>query len=114
MAATALPNPNSGIDGVTLSDGRHLLVYNHTIRGGPSPRGREMLNVAVSEDGARWKAALVPEREAGEFSYPAVIQTGEGLVHATYTWKRARIRHVVIDPTKLRLRELGEDGKWPE
>ena len=33
---------------------------------------------------------------------PAIIQTADGFVHATYTWHRERIRHVVIDPAKLR------------
>src|SRR5262249_47995036 len=78
---TALPNPNSGIDAVTLKDGRHLLVYNHT------PNGRSPLNVAVAKDGKTWQAALVLEKEPGQYSYPAVIQTADGLVHITYTWK---------------------------
>jgi predicted neuraminidase len=95
MTATMLPNPNSGIDAVTLRDGRHLIVYNHTTR------GRSPLNVAVSSDGTDWKAALVLENEPGEFSYPAVIQSADGLVHVTYTWNRKRIRHVVVDPARL-------------
>jgi predicted neuraminidase len=90
-----LPNPNSGIDAVTLADGRHLLVYNHT------PRGRSPLNVAVSKDGKAWQAAAVLEGEPGEYSYPAVIQADDGKVHVTYTWKRKKVRHVVIDPEKL-------------
>lgn len=106
LAATDLPNPNSGIDGVTLRDGRHLLVYNHTVRGGPFPQGREMLNVAVSGDGKHWKAALVLERQRGEYSYPAVIQTSDGLVHVTYTYQRKRVKHTVIDPAQLELSAL--------
>ena len=51
MSATRLPNPNSGTDAVTLRDGRQLLVYNHTTRRGPFPSGRNMLNVALSNDG---------------------------------------------------------------
>ncbi len=102
-----LPNPNSGIDAVTLKDGRHLIVYNHT------SRGRSPLNLAVSKDGHDWQAALVLESEPGEYSYPAIIQTSDGLVHVTYTWKRQRVRHVVIDSAKLEGRRFVE-GKWPE
>ncbi|HKD37702.1 MAG TPA: sialidase family protein [Pirellulales bacterium] len=107
IALTDLPNPNSGIDAVTLADGRQLLVYNH------SDRDRSPLNVAVSRDGNHWQAALVLENEPqSEFSYPAVIQTRDGLVHCTYTWNRKRIRHVVLDPAKLAARDF-ENGDWP-
>jgi predicted neuraminidase len=107
LEPVALPHPGSGIDGVTLKDGRHLLVYNHT------SRGRSPLNVALSEDGKTWQAALVLESEPGEYSYPAVIQTADGQVHITYTWKRQKVKHVVVDPAKLTLKPIVE-GKWPE
>ncbi len=115
MRLLDLPNPNSGVDAVTLRDGRHVLVYNHAGRTkGKWDAGREVLNVAVSTDGKAWNAALVLEHEPSqEFSYPAVIQTADGLVHATYTWKRKRIRHVVLDPAKLQLRPI-VDGVWPK
>jgi predicted neuraminidase len=112
MAMLDLPNPNSGIDAVTLADGRFLLVYNHTLKSG---RDRGVLNIAVSQDGKAWQAGLVLEDELGDhagFSYPAVIQTTDGLVHITYTWKRTRVRHVVIDPAKLTLRPM-PGGTWP-
>jgi alpha-L-rhamnosidase len=68
----------------------------------------------VSDDGRRWQAALVVEDDPGkEFSYPAVIQTRDGLVHITYTWHRERIRHVVIDPAKLTLKPIVA-GEWPK
>lgn len=107
MKLTSLPNPNAGIDAVMLKDGRALLVYNH------SEKSRSPLNVAVSSDGKIWKAALTLEDQPGEYSYPAVIQTTDGLVHITYTWKRERIKHVVINPDKLVLRDM-PDGRWPE
>jgi len=106
LSLTALPNPSAGTDAVTLRDGRHLIVYNHT------EKGRTPLNLAVSRDGKLWEAALVLEREPGEYSYPAVIQGGDGLVHVTYTWRRQRIRHAVIDPAKLTSTPM-PDGKWP-
>ncbi|MCA9024308.1 MAG: exo-alpha-sialidase [Planctomycetaceae bacterium] len=113
MERTVLPNPNSGTDAVTLTDGRHLLVYNHTQRNSGNPRGRNLLNVAVSENGTDWQAALILENTPKEeFSYPAVIQTPDGLVHITYTWDRKRVKHVVVDPKKLKLDPI-VDGKWP-
>ncbi|MEZ6032403.1 MAG: sialidase family protein [Planctomycetaceae bacterium] len=109
-----IPNPNSGIDAVTLQDGRHLLVYNHTNRSKGSPRGREMINVAVSEDGIDWKPSLTLDREAkAEFSYPAVIQAKDGKVHITYTWKRRKVRYFVVDPDKLTLKDWN-GGAWPD
>jgi predicted neuraminidase len=88
---TSLPNPNSGIDCVRLKDGRILLVYNH------SSHDRSPLNVAVSSDaGETWSPLVRLEKGPGEFSYPAVIQASNGDVHITYTWKRERIKHVVI------------------
>jgi predicted neuraminidase len=85
-----LPNPNSAIDAVALRDGRIVLVYNH------SSRSRTPLNVAVSKDGEHFQTAATLETEPDEYSYPAVIQARNGDLHITYTWKRERIRHVVI------------------
>jgi predicted neuraminidase len=95
MKATALPNPNSGIDAVTLKDGRHLLVHN------PVARGRSPLIVSVSANGRTWSPVVTLESEPGEYSYPAIIQGRDGKVHITYTWKRQRIRHAVLDPNKV-------------
>jgi len=95
LRLTQFPNPNSGIDGVTLRDGHHLLVYNHT------RQGRSQLNVALSSDGRAWRTALELESDPGEYSYPAIIQSRDGLVHITYTWNRNYIMYVAFDPAKL-------------
>lgn len=93
---TSVPNPNSGIDCVRLTDGRILMVYNH------SASARSPLNVAVSSDGGdTWKPFVVLESGPGEFSYPAVIQASSGDVHITFTWKRMRIKHAVIAKAEL-------------
>lgn len=98
LSLTGLPNPNSGTDAVTLRDGRHLLVYNHTMA------RRASLGVAVSRDGKTWHNVLSLENDGNdknEYSYPACIQTRDGMVHITYTWKRTRIKHVTVDPAAL-------------
>jgi predicted neuraminidase len=93
---TLLPNPNAGIDVVRMKDGRLALTYNHLLH------GRDSLHIAISRDeGNTWSSPILLEAGEGEYSYPAIIQSGDGLLHITYTWRRARIRHVVIDPLDL-------------
>ncbi|MFN0087681.1 MAG: exo-alpha-sialidase [Blastocatellia bacterium] len=103
LAATSLPNPNSGIDGITLRDGRHLLVYNHVVTRSGKWGDRAPLNVAVSADGKTWKSAIVLEAgpPSAEYSYPAVIQTRDGRIHITYTWNRKKVKHVILDPKAI-------------
>lgn len=102
LAPGGLPNPNSGIDAITLKDGRHLLVYNHSAPPAETPAigPRYPLNVALSSDGTDWRMVLTLEDAPlpNGYAYPAVIQASDGLVHITYTWNRERIKHVVIDP----------------
>lgn len=117
MTPTELPNNNSGIDAVTLTDGRQLLLYNHSTRSQPGMghKGRGVLNVALSKDGKHWDAALILDyidQPDMQYSYPAVIQTADGLVHIVYTWHRTRVKHVVLDPAKLETFPI-VDGKWP-
>jgi predicted neuraminidase len=96
MKATPLPNPSAGIDSVHLADGRFLLVYN------PTATSRAKLDIAVSPDGKSWKHAVsLEDATSGEYSYPAMIQTRDGRVHVTYTWRRERIKHVVLDPKRI-------------
>jgi predicted neuraminidase len=70
------------------------LIYNH------SEKERTPLSLAVSRDGgATWQRFMDLESEPGEYSYPAIIQASNGDLHATYTWRRQRIKHVVVPLT---------------
>ncbi len=85
-----VPNPNSGIDAVSLTDGRVVLVYNHTTT------DRTPLNLAVSKDGEHFRMFHVLEDQPGEYSYPAMIQAANGDLLITYTWNRKRMRFVRV------------------
>ncbi len=116
LSESKLPNNNSGIEALTLADGRHLLLYNHLGARKDRKDGwgkRNLLNLAVSDDGKEWKAvAFIEKEESGEFSYPAMIQTSDGLVHMTYTWNRTKVKHVVIDPAKLKAGAVVGTEAW--
>ena len=125
LVSSGVFNANSGSDAVSLADGRQLLVYNPRDRGVATPANpkahalggarphvpgatedwgvRWPLVVSVSRDGRTWLRCLVLEDQPRKdgYAYPAVIQTRDGRVHITYTWARQKIKHVVLDPTKL-------------
>ena len=125
MASSGLFNPNSGSDAVTLRDGRQVLIYNLRERAGGAPRNpksnalggafvsledanedwgvRWPLNFSVSKDGVSWQMVITLEDEPRRhgYAYPAVIQTRDGLIHISYTWNREKIKHVIVDPSRL-------------
>lgn len=110
---TSLPGPNSGLDAVTLSDGRALVAYNDAWDTDEKDaarcfQSRCRLALASSRDnGSTWRKELT-FADAGahgansEFSYPSLIQASDGLVHIVYTHNRTSIVHVVVDPQRLR------------
>ena len=109
-----LPNNNSGIDGVSLKDGRFLLVYNHYryIKG--KKKNRTPINVAISNDGIHWQAGVILEDSPiNQYSYPSAIQSKDGKVHIVYTWRRQRIKYACIDPEKIEVSSF-EKADWKE
>lgn len=91
LAATELPNNNSGTDAVTLSNGLQLIIYN------PITTGRNKLAIAGSYDGKVWEKLIdLEDQPSGEYSYPAIIQDKEGNVHVTYTYNREKIKYVQL------------------
>ena len=119
LTKTELPNPNSGTDALTLKDGRQVVIYNHSegsVRPDNAPvlKPRRILNLAISDDGQHWTPVLTFEHETGvhpedidrrrhfgEYSYPAIIQTRDGLLNIVYTYNREGVKHAVVDPAKL-------------
>jgi predicted neuraminidase len=90
-----VPNPNSGIDAVSVKDSRVVLIYNNT------PHGRTPLNLAISEDGEHFTAFRTLEDQPGEFSYPAMIEARNGDLCITYTWNRKSIRFVRVPQSQV-------------
>jgi len=87
-----LPNPNAGIAMTKLKNGHVILVFNNT------SKGRSPLNIARSLDGGRtWEKPLTLEPNPGEYSYPCVIQTSDGRIHISYTFRRYTIKHVEMN-----------------
>jgi len=112
---SGLPNNNSGTDAVSLQDGRQLVVYNHVKPPkGESKGPRTPLNVSVSNDGKNWNASLILEDSPiSQYSYPAVIQTADGMVHFIYTWRREKMKYVKVDPKLLNEVKIKNEA-WPK
>jgi len=99
LQKTNLKNPNSGSDAITLKSGLHVLVHNPLGNRPKETEGeREILAVSTSKDGTHWtKVGELENTPLKEFSYPAIIQTRDGRIHITYTWKREKIKHAILN-----------------
>jgi len=88
-----LPNPYAAIDMVKLADGRVVLAFNN------NEHHRNPLTLALSEDeGETWSYMRDVVTEEGSFSYPAIIEDSDGLLHMAYTHCRQHIGHIVLTP----------------
>jgi predicted neuraminidase len=89
---TELNCPGSGVAMTKLKSGRILVVHND------SPSERTPLSMHWSDDGGEtWEGPMVLEANPGEYSYPCVMQTEDGTIHVTYTFRRYTIKHVQIN-----------------
>lgn len=112
LEKTGIPNPNSGIDAIILKNGLFVLVYNPLQKGEKWVEGRNILAIALSEDGTHWEDVYTLENQpSGEYSYPAVIQTWDSLIHILYTADRKNIRHCVFRITRNRNYRLKDSSR---
>ncbi len=90
--ATALKNPDAGISMTRLANGHLVLVYND------SQFDRTPLSVCRSlDEGRTWEKPLHLESNPGEYSYPCIVQTTDGRIHISYTFRRYAIKHVELN-----------------
>jgi len=86
---SALRNPDAGISMTKLANGHLVVVFND------SELQRTPLSIARSiDEGKSWEPPLQLESNPGEYSYPCVIQSADGKIHVTYTFRRYAIKHV--------------------
>ncbi len=101
-AKTDIPNTAS-VELLVLQDGKWAFAGNDI------DNGRHQFSLYLSDDEGKtwkWKVKLEddPPGKAG-YSYPALIQTSDGLLHLSYSSHQSKdsksIRYRVIDPTKI-------------
>lgn len=111
ITATELPNPDAGISGLRLSDGRLLVGFND------SAKDRSNLTLAVaSKDLKTWRRIVALEKEAGaNFSYPFLMRTSDGMIRMAYTRKGKEIALTSFNEAWLNdlKQEQEADGKKP-
>ncbi|MGA0848717.1 MAG: sialidase family protein [Chthoniobacterales bacterium] len=102
-APTALPNRDSGLCAIRLSDGDLLCAYNDI-----SPGKRENLRLALSEDeGRTWETVATIAEEAGhEFSYPYLIRGADGMIRMVYSARQTQIVFAEFSEAWVREQEV--------
>ncbi|MBR6251509.1 MAG: family 78 glycoside hydrolase catalytic domain [Bacteroidales bacterium] len=94
------PNNNSGLDAAVLHDGSFVLCCNEQpVEPGKTKGARTPLSLLRSTDGEHWQHWVTLEKSSlGQYSYPSVFVSSDGHVHAVYTWRRTRVKHVELIP----------------
>lgn len=89
---SGFPNPGSPSVIKQLASGNLLLVFNN------SPLLRRPLSVALSaDDGVTWLPPKAVADGPGEYAYPAVTQTPDGLLHIAYSHSREQVDHITLN-----------------
>jgi predicted neuraminidase len=89
-----------------LNSNRLLLVYNDDLE------SRTNLSLALSSDeGQSWPYRRKLEDCPGRFSYPALAQDPDGLIHVTYTFRRTHIKHVEVNEAWIREKSWSKGQK---
>jgi len=116
--ATVLPSNNSGIQASVLQSGALAIVFNNRQGKG----ARWPLSVALSlDEGKTWPhcrdleplaadsnppqggdAAAQGRKGQGEYSYPSIVQSEDGTIHISYTYRRETIKYVRISEDWIR------------
>lgn len=112
---TDIPNEAS-VEICVMRDGNWAFVGNDI------NNGRYQLSIYISDDeGSTWKWKELIEYAAdrkGSFSYPCLIQAGDGLLNISYSYSlgdgKKSIKHVVIDPARLSNLPAQTRGNWSE
>lgn len=112
---TGIPNEAS-VEICVLKDGKWVFLGNDI------NDGRYQLSLYISDDeGSTWKWKELIEYMAdkkGNFSYPSLIQTSDGLLNVTYSCSpgdgKKTIKHVVIDPEQIAKKTWSEKLGFPE
>jgi predicted neuraminidase len=75
-----------------LANGHLVLVFND------SQTSRTPLSICRSlDEGRTWEKPLNLETNPGEYSYPCIIQSSDGKIQITYTYRRYAIKHVELN-----------------
>jgi len=84
---------------VVFHDGERTLLHFYNIIEGEGWRSAMLyLDRSIPlDEGRTWAGRHNLETEAGEYSYPTLMQASDGRVHLVYTWQRKRIRHLCCD-----------------
>lgn len=128
---TPLPNNNSSISAIRLTDGRIMIAYNPTCTPNPQkgtaawPGLRCPIAVAISEDGGR-TFPLIRYMEPGEgfagsenrtnnrqYEYPFIMQGNDGMIHLAFAYQNRRgIKYMNFSVADVEGRKREKEGLY--